>query len=297
MIAGVLDFGAWQAAVIAIKAITYGAGLAAAGSVFFLILFHSQLSAGEQRRTARLAIILAVTAGLATAVHVPILAGMLGGRAASMLDWPLIGIVLETGAGAAAVIRITGILLMAGVATGGAKGRAVGGIGGFLFCLSLVWTGHAAAIGPGVLPRVLLTVHLLAVAYWLGAFVPLRRLTRESDIPRIAGIMKRFGQIAAWGVAGLLLAGTGLLWLLLDEPAALVATGYGRFFLLKIGLVVGLLALAAINKFRLVPRLQKGDSSGLVALRRSITVEMIVAGLVLVVTAVFTTVSGPPVLE
>lgn len=72
---------------------------------------------------------------------------------------------------------------------------------------------------------------------------------------------------------------------------------YGQFVLVKLLLVALLLALAAVNKLRLTPLLVAGDQSAIGRLRRSIRAEMTFAALILLVTAAFTTVVGPPELR
>ncbi len=68
---------------------------------------------------------------------------------------------------------------------------------------------------------------------------------------------------------------------------------YGRLVSLKLGLVILLLTFAAFNKLRLTPRLLAADESAVRAVRRSIQAEMFIAGLILLVTASFTTITGP----
>jgi putative copper export protein len=63
---------------------------------------------------------------------------------------------------------------------------------------------------------------------------------------------------------------------------------------LKIAFVACLLALAAWNKLRLVPPIVAGDPIAVRSLRRSIRAEMLVAGLILLITAALTTLAGPP---
>jgi putative copper export protein len=84
---------------------------------------------------------------------------------------------------------------------------------------------------------------------------------------------------------------------LLETPLAFFESAYGRIVAIKLLLVAGLLSLAAVNKLRLTPALLRGDSSALLRLRTSITAELVLAGLIVLVTAVFTTVTGPPALE
>jgi putative copper resistance protein D len=65
----------------------------------------------------------------------------------------------------------------------------------------------------------------------------------------------------------------------------------------KLALVAGLLSLAAFNKIRLTPRLSAGDTGAARSLERSIYAEMVLAALILLVTATITTLIGPPALE
>ena len=58
--------------------------------------------------------------------------------------------------------------------------------------------------------------------------------------------------------------------------------------------VSALLCAAAVNRLWLTPRLRAGDAAAAAALRRSIRFEMLVGGLILLVTAAFTSLSGPP---
>jgi putative copper export protein len=148
-----------------------------------------------------------------------------------------------------------------------------------------------------VIAQVLAGIHLLGIAYWLGALVPLRLLSVGGDLPRIARVMKRFGDIALGAVALLIAAGITLLWLLLGSPFAIFDSAYGRLLFAKLLFVAGLLGLAALNKLHLTPRLLMGDESALRALRMSITFELAIALVILTLTATFTTVTGPPALE
>jgi putative copper export protein len=122
-------------------------------------------------------------------------------------------------------------------------------------------------------------------------------LTQGSDLPRIALIMKRFGEIAAFAVGALIVAGVLLLWILLEMPWAILESSYGQLLALKLLLVVGLLSMAAMNKLIWTSALLAGDASALQRLRKSISAEIVLAVAVLVVTATFTTVTGPPALE
>jgi putative copper export protein len=159
----------------------------------------------------------------------------------------------------------------------------------------------------------------LGVAFWLGALIPLLMVAGDADadlsrgdtsradisradisradMSRIAATVGRFGTAALVVVGALLTAGVVLLCLLLRDVSELWSDDYGRLVLTKILLVSCLLALAALNHWRLTPRLFAYDTGALQALKRSIMAELAVAGCVLVMTAAMTTLAGPSVLD
>jgi putative copper export protein len=80
---------------------------------------------------------------------------------------------------------------------------------------------------------------------------------------------------------------------LLGSVAEMWSSDYGRMLSLKLLLVAALLSAAAVNKLRLTPRLAAGDAVAALHLRRSIGLEMMLGGSILLVTAAFTSLSGP----
>lgn len=293
MIAALDNLDGWQAGAILVKSITYGASLAAAGGIVFLLLFGSLLQQGERQAIARQILILSGLGIVFTVLRLDLMAGMLSGSLSGLGDWSLLQIIFRTGEGTASEVRVAGLLLTALVATKYQWRMPMAALGAALTPLSFALTGHAAASQPALLPQTLLTVHLLCVAYWIGALWPLRFLMRSEDLPRISAVMTRFGNIAAYTVGTLVGVGVLLLWWIVPDIWGLPASDYGRLVGLKLGVVAILLALAAANKLRLVPALERGDTRASHRLKRSIMAEMLAVGLILVVTATFTTVTGP----
>jgi putative copper resistance protein D len=166
-----------------------------------------------------------------------------------------------------------------------------------LLCLAVSFAvlGHVSQLT--IVSRLMLVLHVSAICLWVGSFVPLYMLCspaipEQPDVDRQAlqTLMVLFGQ-AAWIVlCALFISGLWLTWHLLDSPAALLNSTYGQLLLLKLLLVAGLLALSARHKFGLVPALML---VGALHLRRSIRTQIGLAALILLVTAVFTTVTGP----
>lgn len=156
---------------------------------------------------------------------------------------------------------------------------AFGGVG-----LSLAMTGHAATASPEELTRPAIFLHGLAVAFWIGALAPLAALVSKSPAAALPVVI-RFSRIAAPVVGVLALTGLALAIVQLEKPSALVETRYGLILSIKLALVLVLLALAALNRFRLTPALA-GDHKPAPALKRSIVLECAIA------LGIFTVVAG-----
>jgi len=77
--------------------------------------------------------------------------------------------------------------------------------------------------------------------------------------------------------------------------SALLSTAYGWTLLAKLGVVAGLMVLAALNKWRFVPALASGDPTTASHLRRSIQIEALAVLLILLATATLTSITTPPV--
>ena len=138
-------------------------------------------------------------------------------------------------------------------------------------------------------------VHLLGIAFWIGAFFPFHRLARRAG-PELAGAAaEEFGRKALWVVGALVLAGVGLLIMLTGNPLDALASPYGRFVAVKLLLFAVLIGLAAFNKLRLTPELLDGSVEASVRLRRSIELEMTAVLSILVTTATLTTIVSPDI--
>jgi copper resistance protein D len=129
---------------------------------------------------------------------------------------------------------------------------------------SLAWAGHGAATPgtPGELHLAADMLHLLAAGLWLGTLVPLALLLAEAR--RIGGAgwtavaraaTRRFSAMAMASVAVLFAAGLVNTWFLAGTVPTLLGTGYGRLLLAKIALFLVMVLIAAVNLFRLTPRL------------------------------------------
>lgn len=212
-----------------------------------------------------------------------------------MFDMGLGGILVQSGVGEAWQTRMLGFVLFTAVtlrpvaAKLPALGEGLGHVGaGILLIAAFMDTGHVSTLPAGA--RIALAFHVLAVLLWVGALYPLLQLSRDADLPKVQQLMRSFGMYALGIVAVLIVAGVYLATQLLQTPAELLTTHYGRVLLLKLLGLYLLLMLAAMNKWLLVPRLV---STGSAALMKSIRMEWIVALLILAATSWMTTIVGP----
>jgi putative copper resistance protein D len=124
--------------------------------------------------------------------------------------------------------------------------------------------GHAGAT-PGIAGDSHLVsdiVHLLAAGAWLGglpAFALLlwhaRRRAEAIWYSFAIHATRRLSVVGILSVSALPASGLINSWNLLSGPRDLVTTDYGRLIALKIGLFAAMVAIAAVNRFYLTPRL------------------------------------------
>ncbi len=290
---------------VAAKAVGYAATFGATGGIFFLGYSDALLQRGEHTVISRWVRWSSALALLAGGAQILVTAGSMGGDAAGMRDGALLHMVWHAGQGWAVSMRAAGLLIAASALwiwdraapTATTMAIALAMVGAALAATSFAWVGHAHSLSPDFFPVAMLCVHLLAVAFWLGALIPLLLVTRRSDALGILVVVLRFSLMAVCVVCALLAAGLVLLWLLLGDVPQLWRSVYGRYVSAKLLLVAGLLCCAAYNKWRLTPRLRANDSGAVRSLRASIRLELLLGASILTMTAVLTTVAGPPTLE
>jgi len=163
-----------------------------------------------------------------------------------------------------------------------------------------VFSGHAAA-GEGIWLPVQLAIaalHLLAASAWLGGLVVFGRL-----LFWLAGIEKDWrdavfttatGRFSALGlVCVTVLAATGAYnaWTLVGAVPPLLGTSYGQLLLIKLALLLPLMAIAAVNRLKIKPRLLARRAEEVAvrvgellhALRRNVTWEAGLGAAILVI--------------
>jgi putative copper resistance protein D len=288
-----MSTGGWDVCAVAVKALLYASTLGAAGGVFYLVYCRSLLGPPDRLAVARLTLTLIAVALATSVLRIAVTAASMSGDAAGALDGGLLKMVWQGGEGRAAGIRAAGLLFAAPALWSHGRPGVLGFAGAAAAATSFAWVGHTHAVGSAAAP-LLIALHLVAAAFWVGALAPLFIYARRHAPPEVALVAARFSRVALVPVSVLVVAGACVLALLLEHPSALWSSGYGRTACVKLLLVAAMLACAAVNKSVLTPRLAGEDPSAVRLLGVSITAEMILAGFILVVTAVLTTLGGPP---
>jgi putative copper resistance protein D len=288
---GLAPIDGWAIAAIIAKAVGYGAALLAMGGPLFVLVFRS--SSNDVRQLARKVAVIAALIGLAVlALRFGIRAARISGMGLSgAVDPMMLGFVWDSPLGVAAIWRGAGELLVVALLIRGIVGLSAGLIGALLIAVSYTFVGHSLG-DPRWLLASLLTLHLLAAAFWIGALLPLRHAVGQ---PEGARLLHRFGNVASLTVALLVVVGLIFAWLMTGSFSNLLSTAYGWTLLAKLGVVSGLMALAALNKWRFVPALASGTPAAVPHLRRSIQIEAIAVLLILLATATLTSITTPPV--
>ena len=155
--------------------------------------------------------------------------------------------------------------------------------------LSFRLVGHVSVLS--TVSQLAIAIHVLAFGFWVGILVPLYLLAGLSDTDFVQLKLESFGRHVILVILLLMGAGGVLLWELLDSWTELFNTAYGQSIVVKLFLVILIMAIAAFNKLSLVPKLN--SLQGAAKFRRSVVIEGIVALLILLVTAYFSTIIGP----
>jgi putative copper resistance protein D len=162
---------------------------------------------------------------------------------------------------------------------------------------TIAWAGHAVGGSglEGVVHLAADVLHLVAAAAWVGALLPLALTLGATAGDAEAAAMARtatirFSTLGIVSVGTLLVTGTINTWYLAGSIPALIETDYGRLLLLKIALFLGMVAIAAVNRLQLTPRLVASASARaagdpLRQLRRNVAIEIAAGAIVLAIVA------------
>ncbi|MDH3683804.1 MAG: copper resistance protein CopC/CopD [Acidimicrobiia bacterium] len=167
-------------------------------------------------------------------------------------------------------------------------GLALGALG---LLLSFTFDGHTVSQGGRWVTAAVDIVHVAAGAVWAGGVFALAGVLwgRQRRGVRLQALelAVRFSVIAALALAAAGIAGTVLAVIILDSPAELWSTPWGRLLIVKFLAVACAAGLGAYNHFMVIPWMNDDpfDDSRSVWLRNMVTVEAFVLASVIAVTA------------
>jgi copper transport protein len=201
-----------------------------------------------------------------------------------ILDRALLSATLATREGHALMARLV-ILALAAIVGDAVLRRARGPVIPVLFTLAVAatWstTGHASTGSAVPLSVASLTVHVAAMALWIGglftvALLLLRIRSSDTDTDT-AEVVARFSRLALVAVALVVATGLYQAWREAGHISALTGTTYGRLLLAKVALLLVVVAVARRSR-GLVTRGRNGNEA---ALRGSVLVELAGAAVLL----------------
>lgn len=164
---------------------------------------------------------------------------------------------------------------------------------------SLVWSGHAGASegAIGMIHRISDALHMIAAAVWIGAIAAFLILLARPTPARLDLAARSLDQFSQLGtICVLLIAATGLIngqiIIGVSGIGASLAAPYGQLLLAKLALFMLMLALAAANRWRILPALKQAlamDAPGAAVgtMRRSLLVEALAGAAILALVAWF----------
>jgi copper transport protein len=240
------------------------------------------------RRLAGLAVVAWGTAGLGTLAVVA-------------LQWADAGVAIEvvigTSVGLAGIARLVVVVMTGALALTSLRlrGRRLRGallgvaILGSLGMVVDVLNGHAAAAPNPIVEMAAQWIHVAAVGLWLGGLAALLVALPATTNNLWGAAVRRYSTWA--GVALAAVAISGLLRALQEIGTldALFGTDAGRLVVAKTALLVGLVALGALNRFVSVPR----AAISLARLRRVGSTEVVVGAVVIVLSAILVNLAPP----
>jgi putative copper resistance protein D len=179
------------------------------------------------------------------------------------------------------------------------QGCLIVSLGGGIALGSLAWGGHGA-MDEGVRGFLHFTadiLHLLAAGVWVGALAFFLLLAKKGSNQKHFAVLARtsvgFAAVGTAVVATLVATGSINFYLIAGTNVSLLfQSAYGRLLLLKLMLFAGMLLMAALNRYRLAPRIDSavlmGDTqAACVAMKRSLNIEFSLAIAILFLVAIF----------
>jgi copper transport protein len=173
---------------------------------------------------------------------------------------------------------------------------------------AISWSGHASGGNDRAINIGAHVLHAWATAAWLGGLAALfvcvipalRRMPEAQRVALAAPVVVRFSTLAVGAVAVLVVTGVYRALAEISDMSEFTDTAYGRALLVKLGIFALMLVAGAYNRFVIHPRLERtamgldpSDRGASLALRRSVTAELVLAAGVMTAVAVMATLPTP----
>ncbi len=286
-------------AIVASLFLHYAVTLAIFGAAAFRLLMTPDQTRAIDRQLQRLAGILVAVALVSAVAVLMVASSSMSGAWSGAVDPKVIDeVLLTTSFGKIWSIHLILVVVLGFIsAVRVPLARPWLAIVTFLILGTFGFVGHAAMVEgvAGDLRRLNQVVHLMAAGAWLGGLIPLglALMTHRTAPERAVPLLHRF---SAYGtIAVVLVLATGVInsVALVGTFGALVSPDYGWTLLVKIALVAVMLALAAFNRLRLLPRLTH-EVAYARRLRQSIVLELVL-GIAVVLAASLLGTLAPPI--
>lgn len=270
----------WNGATVAVRALYTVGTLGAAGVALFLVFVGDRITSDEMRVARRWLVIFVILGLLASLASWPIRAIVLARGLDGLWRYELYPVIARSRIGDAFFLRMAGLLLVLFTLRRSLWGVALGAVGAVVIAASYAAIGHSTLYRPRQELAALITLHMVAVAFWFGSLMPLRAVTLRRDPRSAAEAIEGWSRWAMLFVVVMTLSGGVASWYLVGTIANLLASWHGWALLAKLSLVAVLFVFALINKVRHTRLMARGDVLAASALRRSITWEVLIAVLV-----------------
>ena len=165
-------------------------------------------------------------------------------------------------------------------------------VGLVLVAASYLFDGHTVTATPALLVHAASAIHVAAAGVWVGgvllmAWTLTGRHRRGVELDAAAMVI-RFSRVASFALVVVAVAGTILAFGILDTPAELLTTSWGRILIIKLIAVAIAGAIGAYNHFVTVPSLAADptDPGASERLRSLVRIEGAILLVVVVITAI-----------
>lgn len=263
------------ASLIVARVIAFVALLLVAGLPFHALTLGVCAPMSRRKRLV-LALLALMAAGASIWWALETVAAMAGATLATLDQETFTVVLAATPLGAVMEWRLTALaaVLLAMIVPLRALRCGIAALAGAVALGTMAWTGHAGASegAIGTLHRAADVVHLLAAATWLGALAGFTVAAFGQGDRGIAQELAAFARTGSVIVALLLLTGIVNTIAIAGWPLPF-GSRWGWLLALKLALFVGMLGLAAVNRWKITPALERGEATAKGHLQRSLAIE------------------------